>query len=97
MPEGNNEGRTEKEGKRIKEREENEGGGWKKKQKKWDEVNGVKNPRTTRVSCQWPCLQTTFVDFFLGSSQLSWGMIESTSTLQLAGCEIRFSSQEIVH
>jgi hypothetical protein len=28
---------------------------------------------------------------------LSWGMIESTSTLQLAGCEIWFSSQEIVH
>jgi hypothetical protein len=25
--------------------------------------------------------------FFLGSSQFSWGMIESTSTLHFAGCE----------
>ena len=70
---GDNEGRSGKWGKRIKEREENEGGGWKKEQKKWDEVNGVKNPRTTRVSCQWPCLQTTFVDLFFRLKSVELG------------------------
>jgi len=35
--------------------------------------------------------------FFLGSSQFSWGMIESTSTLHLAGCKFDCSSQEIVY